>query len=904
MLRLLFAMTFLFALGPVMPQAPLAPEATDARQIHWQRCLADALHLAAATGRPLLLAVNMDGESASDRIVHEEYRDPAFVALTRHCVCLGASVFRHNPRNYDDEGRRIPCPRFGGCTCGEHMALEPVLFHKYLADGERVAPRHVLVRTDGTKAFDLSLCFDLKDIDRVLAAEVEPGRGADHSVTHAPASLTEAAGMPGDWVGLARRRDHSGRAALEATLFDTHDEPSVLAALAAIGSGGDSGSLDALRLLAARVQCLPAAQCAALRAAAEQLSIAPELLAVLQDLAQAMGSVPGDAGPDARQRTLLQCMAAMAPTGTVQSFVRAGAAVGSWSSDGAGTSFPNPGDLDEPVRRSGGPVQLAILLQVANAVTRRDTTLPRAGGPDDTMPSAEALVQQLEALDAKRPQHTDDAKWFASYAKASLDLGRRHLESGARDTQLLFEDAARYFEKALDKSPAHCEWWIERARTAYFLQRFEQQVDCGRRAFALAAGADQMPLASELLANPVLENANAIEALRWIGDGNARLLVDRAGKAGEVAGMVEGLRALGIVAASPFGSDGDWISFASFCGALGLRREEQAIVQCGALRLSGSRDLRQALNSALWNDGRPDLSGVVAEAIERAHAPSAESAWFAGYAWILVAENARRCEQPQSAFHAYDAALRWFDLARTRNEGYRDSCSYFAAVVQLGKGLASVRAGDRVSAAARLAAAVVAHRDLSSCRDGLGYDVLDLVDKILEWRADTPSLSEAALVRPLVLLDQLDAVAPDDAFWAVAVADSALREALRADGRNPERAVRETVDAAGNKITMPMGLPTTEGDAWLQASIVAGRRALSRAKTDSDKQLLAQSLTIQAERQLERGKVDVQNVLAEAAPLLGLDAPTASADEAALRAVAVKLRTLLGEARPRQRDGR
>src|SRR5262245_22450181 len=115
---------FILALGPVTAQrADPVPgsgaresSTPDARQIHWQRSVDDALALAKATGRPLLLALNMDGESASDRIVYERYRDPAFVALTRRCVCLGASVFRHNARDHDDQGRRIPCPRFGCIT--------------------------------------------------------------------------------------------------------------------------------------------------------------------------------------------------------------------------------------------------------------------------------------------------------------------------------------------------------------------------------------------------------------------------------------------------------------------------------------------------------------------------------------------------------------------------------------------------------------------------------------------------------------------------------------------------------------------------------------------------------------------------------------------------------------------
>src|SRR5262245_6670887 len=91
---------------------------TNQPQIEWQRTLEDAQAVAKAEQRPLFIAVNMDGESASDRIWRENYRDPAFVAAANRCVCVAASVFRHNPRDYDEAGYRIPCPRFGCVTCG------------------------------------------------------------------------------------------------------------------------------------------------------------------------------------------------------------------------------------------------------------------------------------------------------------------------------------------------------------------------------------------------------------------------------------------------------------------------------------------------------------------------------------------------------------------------------------------------------------------------------------------------------------------------------------------------------------------------------------------------------------------------------------------------------------------
>lgn len=880
MLRWIRAAAAAFVFGALPAQAPA--EATDLRQVHWQRTLADAEALAQATGRPLLIAVNMDGESASDRIVHEQYRDPAFVALTRHCVCLGCSVFRHNARDHDDQGRRIPCPRFGGITCGEHMVLEPELFAKYLADGERVAPRHALVRTDGTKAFDLSLCFDLKDIDRALAAAVADAAG------------TDLPPIANEWPLLAARRDASGREVLEAAVAAASDEATLLAALGAIGTAGDAGSIEALRVVAARLPASSPRVRAAFAAAVGSLGVAAAASDALRSCARDLGAIPGDPGPGAAQRVWLETLAALDPATVAAnaSFLRANAAVG----------VVHVGELDEALAAHGGAVDLASLLQVAAALTRSEAALPQAGGPTDAMPEEPALLRELERLDGEQAQRREDPEWQAAFAKASLDLGRRHLETGARDTQLLLEDAANHFRTALERVPDRYEWWIERARTAYFLQRFAEQVAAGERAFAVATGLPRPPAAVDLATHAVLRDARAIEALRWIGDGHARLLAERAGKdaAIEVGGMVDGLRALGVVAASPFGSEQDWLGFGSFAGAVGLWRQEQAIAQCGAGRCPASRDLRQALNAALWNCGRQDLSGAVAEQIARSSPPSADADWFAGYAQLLVAEDARRTEQPWAAVDAYDRALRWFATAAARNPAYRDSCDWFAAVAHVGRGHAFAQAGERARGAEALLAAVQKHGDLSAVRDGLGYDVLDLVDKLTEWRGDG-----SAPVRPLPLLDELDALAPETSFWALAVSDSALREALRADGRNADRVERKTVDAAGNEITMPMGRPTEEGDAWLHAAIESARRAVARSAAEADRQPLAQSDTIQAERLLERGRLDgVREALAEAAATMGWTAPAADADEAALRALAEQFRSRLGPARPRLREGR
>jgi hypothetical protein len=135
------------------PQQPLPRPATERPAVAWQRTLADALAVQEATGLPLLIAVNMDGEVFNERFAGTVYRDREFVESTRGYVCVVASPDRHNDRDYDALGNRIECPRFGGCTCSEHINIEPLLFERYFG-GRRNAPRHVGVSKDGKILFD------------------------------------------------------------------------------------------------------------------------------------------------------------------------------------------------------------------------------------------------------------------------------------------------------------------------------------------------------------------------------------------------------------------------------------------------------------------------------------------------------------------------------------------------------------------------------------------------------------------------------------------------------------------------------------------------------------------------------------------------------------------------------
>ena len=147
-----------------------APTAEDWKKpvlIKWQRTWEDAVALSKQTGRPILICVNMDGEVASEHYAGIRYRQPEIARLYQPYVAVIASVYRHTPRDYDEQGRRIPCPRFGTVTCGEHIAIEPILYEKFF-DGKRIAPRHIMVELDGSETYDVYMTPDTDSVFRTV----------------------------------------------------------------------------------------------------------------------------------------------------------------------------------------------------------------------------------------------------------------------------------------------------------------------------------------------------------------------------------------------------------------------------------------------------------------------------------------------------------------------------------------------------------------------------------------------------------------------------------------------------------------------------------------------------------------------------------------------------------------
>ncbi|TAJ21334.1 MAG: hypothetical protein EPO68_04835 [Planctomycetota bacterium] len=207
--------------------------------IRWQRTWDDAVSVSRATGKAILVCVNMDGEIASEHYAGIRYRRPETAVLYEPYVCVIASVYRHTPRDYDEEGNRIPCPRFGTVTCGEHIWIEPLLYEKFM-DGRRIAPRHIGVELDSSEMYDVFYAFDTDTIFRALKEGIEK-RPAPPPSPEEPAQVELVVASKGSLQRERVERAYgagdaaSKRKLLEAAIASGADAPVDLLRLAVFG---------------------------------------------------------------------------------------------------------------------------------------------------------------------------------------------------------------------------------------------------------------------------------------------------------------------------------------------------------------------------------------------------------------------------------------------------------------------------------------------------------------------------------------------------------------------------------------------------------------------------------------------------------------------------------------------
>ncbi len=852
---------------------------SDPTQIAWERSVPDAVALAAGGDHALLIGVNMDGESASERIGYENYKDPAFIAASRHFVCLMSSVFRHSPRDYDERGLRVPCPRLGVITCGEHAALEPVVYDRFLG-GERIAPRHAIVRLNGEKVFDLSLLFDLAELDRRLidVAAEEPVVDLSASVEpFEPDDLSaDASARAEQWRRLASARGNDARTRFEELVATEISEALAREALASIAVHGNEGSVDALRVLLTHAARFGDRFAEDVAAAALKLELATPIQTAAFERLEAFALTPRDArlGGHASQLVVLAQVAPDA-TGTRTLLLSYAAA---------------PAD---PTGAEAASVTRALDLAYTPEVAARvRSTIGAAGGPVDLRPIVRPFTGDYEprvppGLDERTEEQTradldaaltalaaipdghETAAAWSRFGTASLRMAELQIESGGSDAALFLKDAEAALSHVAEED-GDAALALARARLAYRLGAHEDE-----ERHALAAlerlGPPQGALA---------DSALHLDALRWLGDATARRLAARAGQdpLAEAAAITRGLHAYAGLCGSAAGNATDWTSLASMLGLLGRQRDRIAVALAGIDRFPESAELRNELNHALWMLGRTEEVATLATELAARRPDSGFAAWYEGYGNLFHAEWQRRQHRPAAAVAAYDAAERAFERAAELAPNYEASCLQFRARARLGQGFAWLLAQDQERAAASLVSGIALDPTLVDQRDGLDREPIDLLDGALERRNGVESP-----VHPLALLDELAVVDPENSYWPHWVSDSMLREGLRADGR-------------GERMTC---------HGYLRFSVLAAERAVELDPTDANRRALAQGLTIEAELLLERGVVgEVATLLDRAARVEGGDPPPPDASHHELAEVAARMRDRLGEARPLSRPGR
>ena len=792
-------------------------------QIAWIGDLDAARTIAEEQQRPLFLAVNMDGESASERIVRELYKDESFVALTRRAVCVVSSLFRHTPRDYDEDGAPIPCPRLGVVTCGEHIALEPLKYDAYLG-GDRIAPRHALIHPDGTKVFDLSLLFDLDDVAARLKEELGPWPD------------------PRPWI-----------------------EP-------------PTSELATLRALAARATNDVAM--AQLVRSAREVGLAEETALELLRIHRDVRAIP-PRWPD-RQR--LVAIAGLSTEPWSRSMILADRLLGG----AAGAEHARRAVVarigDEAARVERWAASQPVVdgwrwLEFAEAV-RREVGIDPAP-PRPTYDESELMDELSVATRAIRDGGEGDADANARLGRTALRIARGRIDREEAGADVFLVDAQRFLDSARALRPGDVTLWNDSAQVAYLQSRFddEEQLGIGALRSLAEPAVDwlELPLTD---AARLLADRTRHEALRWVGDASARLLAARSGGDAvlESAGILRGGQALMLAAASPRGDEVDWQSVTSFFAALGLVRLELAWLDAGLRRFPESNALRAALNNAIWRVGRPELAVDHAARMVEEFGDRGTSHWYLGFARVLLGDWRRREEAPDAAIELYKTAERDFDRCVERNPEFQGSCDFYRALCSMSRGFAHLLADRQLEAADCLVEAIRRDPGIGGIRDGLDREALDLVDASLEWRVGRPSpVDGGALIHRLYEGD------PGSSAWARAIADTGLREGLRADGREDHELAYD----------------------YLARSIEWARRAIAIHDDEQNRRTLSQSATVYAELLLQRGRPeDARPHLVTAAPPMGLTAPSSDATEAELTALAAELRAMLGEPRPVTRPGR
>ena len=670
--------------------SPTAEDWAKPVPITWQRTWEDAVAVSRETGKPIMIAVNMDGEIASEHYAGKRYRDPEVAKLFEPYVSVIASVYRHNPRDHDENGNRIPCPRFGCVTCGEHIAMEPIVYEKYL-DETRVAPRHIMVELDGSESYDIFYAFDVKSV----LVGIEEG-----ITTRTSTELPDDSGdRPLEALVASRRHEHRMMVEQRFRQAKRQEKLHLLDVSAELGL---QAPLELLRQAIFGLDLEVASR-------ARKVLATQRSEAAIDLIARAL-EVPM---PEEERELLIGALEAMA-----EQFARARSLAITLRGISAEARGPEVERIRAVLAASDGSKSARSRYEVEARIER---AAERAARSVDPLVLAAAELARAEAT-----------LRLAVDPEAQVSAGRSIAER-RRVTELRFEDA---MSAAMEAERLGLSDWRTDAvigLVAHYSGRATAAKERIARSFERMS-ADPSASASET-------------ALGWTGMGMLSLFAGERVRAIRAAARAktdwprswaaDASAAFDLLGQHPLGNDRHALDHHDFLVSMGARRRALEVLREGVQRFPSSEQLHGRLRQrVLWSRGVDALEETYGRMTA---APSADEVtfWHAGLAYIVAGEYRRRRGGPAAASSSYDRAISSFEEVAERAPDYRDAAAHYVSISIAGQARIAMEAGELEKAANLLIDAFEAWPDAAGVLDGLN------VSAVTTTRFLLPQLSAA-----------------------------------------------------------------------------------------------------------------------------------------------------------------
>ncbi len=640
--------------------APTAEDWARPCLLTWQRSWEDALAVSRETGKPILICINMDGEIASEHYAGVRYRSPEIAELYQPYVLVIGSVYRHTPRDHDDQGRRIPCPRFGTVTCGEHIALESAVYEIFL-DGVRIAPRHIAVDAAGNELYDVYYANDTASVFETVRKGLEG----------LPPPLPERSRSDRPLLERVASREVRDREAVERA-YAEGDAAQRARLLEAAVARPDAAATDLLRLALFGLDAELA------RRARQALARTTDPAAVPL-LSEALGTPL----PEADRAALVAALERLGGTSALARWlagVHQGLAApskvvdpGAWDPAGAAYGAVPPGLADQGLlaaieerarRLEVQPEDGALRLELAEA-----TLALALEAPAQHETNARLARMAMTHLLAEARRQAEEAARFGA-AGWRLDAVKALAAYYAGDLEAAYPLA----EQAMQALPPGDPGWTSMAVVTVFAE--------SRWKALKAAVKESRPWSPE-----------------WLTDLDA---------------------AYSVLLQHPLGTDGQVLWHFDLLDWIGARRRADRVLSRGLERFPESPALHARWRERLLARAGP--AGLLAayRGLLDERGDAARLGPFAGLAAIEAAEQHRRAGARDPALEAYAQAVAWYDEAVRADARHGAGAARAVALAWAGRARVAYELGRTTEALDAVLASFERSPDSAGTRDGMG----------------------------------------------------------------------------------------------------------------------------------------------------------------------------------------